>query len=184
MKLNWEDFPDMRYYVAEHLDKLPKNCVDRALISNLANETICINPHILRTFGPTIAILSKLFLDKYTHADNTLDNPMYDGYYKSIEERELDEKEKYQRDKDGRIWFTYPPEEVIAETKLPIDDIVEALCALINLGAIDLFEEKGLNENKIWYTFFHSAYYGMTMYSVQKEGAYCDGEEENNQETL
>ena len=37
MKLNWEDFPDMRYYVAEHLDKLPKNCVDRALISNLAN---------------------------------------------------------------------------------------------------------------------------------------------------
>lgn len=61
---------------------------------------------------------------------------------------------------------------------------MEALCALINLGAIDLFEEKGLNENKIWYTFFHSAYYGMTMYSVQKEGAYCDGEEENNQETL
>ncbi len=183
MKLDYKDFPFMQTFVAEYSSKLPANCVDRSLMSNIANEAISVNPHILRTFGVDITILTSIFLKKFKHAEFTYGNPDLEEYYLNSEERILREKELYQRDEKGRIWFSYDAEDLVRDSGMCVDDIIDGVSFLIGVGTLDIFEETHLNETKLWYTFYNSAYYGMTMYSVWvEEEYYVEPEEEDEKD--
>ena len=163
-----ENAPNMETFIKLHENKITPDIREKVAWNSCGMDRIIIDPNILKIMGAETAVVISLMIEAKQIAEDTYGNSSYNHYYSHPAQRELDEIDKYHKDAQGNIWFTYPLRKMQKRTLFPLEKIREVIKFLQSINFIKIEKEKRFKKSVTWYYIPAAAHTGMVYYCAWK----------------